>query len=102
MRKTLFASTFALLGLAAAVPTEAMPFPPLGEKAPSAITLTAGGCGIAFIADRGAAVDQMATMGIVHMPMAIAPTPTATGIARTAFTVAGAGGAAECASALER
>jgi hypothetical protein len=48
MRKTLFAATFALLGLAAAVPAEAMPFPPLGEEAPSAITLTAGGCGIGF------------------------------------------------------
>ena len=47
-RKTLFASTFALLGLAAAVPAGAMPFPPLGEEARSAITLTAGGCGIGF------------------------------------------------------
>jgi hypothetical protein len=48
MRETLFASVFALLGLAAALPAEAMPFPPLGEEAPSAITLTAGGCGIGF------------------------------------------------------
>ena len=48
MRKTLFASTLALLGLAAAVPAEAMAFPPPGEEAPSAITLIAGGCGIGF------------------------------------------------------
>jgi hypothetical protein len=48
MRNTVFASALALLGLAAAVPADAMPFPPLADQAPSAITLTAGGCGIGF------------------------------------------------------
>ena len=48
MRKILFASGFALFGLAVAAPAEAMPFPPLGAEAPSAIVLTAGGCGIGF------------------------------------------------------
>lgn len=48
MRNTVFASTLALLGLAAAVPADAMPFPSLADQAPSAITLTAGGCGIGF------------------------------------------------------
>ena len=48
MRKTLFASALALVGLAAAVPADAMPFPSLADQAPSAITLTAGGCGAGF------------------------------------------------------
>jgi hypothetical protein len=48
MRKTVFASALALLGLAAAVPADAMPFPPLADQTPSAITLTAGGCGGGF------------------------------------------------------
>jgi hypothetical protein len=48
MRKIMFASALALLGFAASVPAEAMPFPPLGDEAPPAITLTAGGCGIGF------------------------------------------------------
>ena len=47
MRTTLIASVFALAGLAAAAPSQAMPFAPAG-KAPSAITLTAGGCGAGF------------------------------------------------------
>jgi len=46
MRKLVFASALACLGLAAAVPAQAMPFPPLGDEAPPALTLTAGGCGI--------------------------------------------------------
>ena len=48
MRNIVFASGLALLGLAAAVPALAMPFPLLGDEAPSALTLTAGGCGIGF------------------------------------------------------
>jgi hypothetical protein len=48
MRNTLFAYALALLGLAAAVPADAMPFPSLADQAPSAITLTAGGCGVGF------------------------------------------------------
>jgi hypothetical protein len=48
MRNIVFASALALIGLAAAVPAQAMPFPPLGDQAPSALTLTAGGCGIGF------------------------------------------------------
>ena len=47
MRNILIASAFALAGLAAAAPSQAMPFAP-AEKAPSAITLTAGGCGAGF------------------------------------------------------
>jgi len=46
MRQLVFASALACLGLAAAVPAQAMPFPPLGDEAPPALTLTAGGCGI--------------------------------------------------------
>ena len=37
----------ALFALASA-PANAMPFPLLGDETPSAITLTAGGCGIGF------------------------------------------------------
>jgi hypothetical protein len=48
MRNIVFASALALIGLAAAVPAQAMPFPPLGEEAPSVLTPTAGGCGIGF------------------------------------------------------
>jgi hypothetical protein len=48
MRNIVFASALALIGLAAAVPAQAMPFPLLGDEAPSALTLTAGGCGIGF------------------------------------------------------
>ncbi len=48
MRNILFASAFALVGLATAVPAGAMPFPSLADQAPSAITLTAGGCGAGF------------------------------------------------------
>jgi hypothetical protein len=48
MRKILFASALALVGLATAVPAGAMPFPSLADQAPSAITLTAGGCGAGF------------------------------------------------------
>ena len=44
MRMLLFGSAFALL----AAPANAMPFPSLGDQAPSAITLTAGGCGVGF------------------------------------------------------
>jgi hypothetical protein len=47
MRTLLIGSAFALLG-AAAAPAKAMPFPSLADQAPSAITLTAGGCGIGF------------------------------------------------------
>ena len=53
MRNILIASAFALAGLAAAAPSEAMPFAPV-EKAPSAITLTAGGCGAGLHGDRTA------------------------------------------------
>jgi hypothetical protein len=53
----------------------------------------------ASIADRGAVAGQtVATTGIVHMPMGIVRTLTATDMDTTA---AGAGGAAGCASALE-
>jgi hypothetical protein len=48
MRKTVFVCALALLGFSAAVPAQAMPFPPLGDQNLSAITLTAGGCGIGF------------------------------------------------------
>jgi len=48
MRKILFASALALVGLATAVPAGAMPFPSLADQAPSAFTLTAGGCGAGF------------------------------------------------------
>jgi len=48
MRKTAFASALALLGLSAAVPAQAMPFPLLGDQPSPGITLTAGGCGIGF------------------------------------------------------
>jgi hypothetical protein len=44
MRNILIASAFALVGLSAAAPSQAMPFAP-ADKAPSAFTLTAGGCG---------------------------------------------------------
>jgi hypothetical protein len=46
MRKTMFVSALAFF--AAVIPAGAMPFPPLADEAPSAITLTAGGCGIGF------------------------------------------------------
>ena len=48
MRNVLLASAFALVGLSAAVPAHAMPFPSLADQVPSAITLTAGGCGLGF------------------------------------------------------
>jgi hypothetical protein len=48
MRNILFASALALVGLATAVPAGAMPFPSLADQTPSAITLTAGGCGAGF------------------------------------------------------
>jgi hypothetical protein len=48
MRKTLIASALPFFGLAGAVSAEAMPFPPLADQTPSAITLTAGGCGLGF------------------------------------------------------
>lgn len=44
MRNILIASAFAFVGLTAAAPSQAMPFAP-ADKAPSAFTLTAGGCG---------------------------------------------------------
>jgi hypothetical protein len=47
MRMLLTASALALIG-AAAAPANAMPFPSLADQAPSAITLTAGGCGVGF------------------------------------------------------
>jgi hypothetical protein len=47
MRNMLIASAFAVLGLSAAAPSQAMPFAP-ADKAPSAFTLTAGGCGAGF------------------------------------------------------
>ena len=47
MRTLLSGSVLALLG-AAAAPVNAMPFPSLADQVPSAITLTAGGCGIGF------------------------------------------------------
>jgi hypothetical protein len=47
MRNILIASAFALVGLSAAAPSQAMPFAP-ADKAPSAFTLTAGGCGGGF------------------------------------------------------
>jgi hypothetical protein len=47
VRTLLIGSAFALVGLAAAS-ADAMPFPPLADQTPSAITLTAGGCGIGF------------------------------------------------------
>ena len=48
MRKALFASALALVGLAAAGPAGAMPISPLASQASSGITLAAGGCGIGF------------------------------------------------------
>jgi hypothetical protein len=47
MRTLLIGSIFGVLGLAAAS-ADAMPFPPIADPAPPAITLTAGGCGIGF------------------------------------------------------
>ncbi|HZZ60919.1 MAG TPA: hypothetical protein VFE63_07070 [Roseiarcus sp.] len=47
MQKTLIASAFALMGLSAAVPAQAMPFPPLTD-AQSSVTLVAMGCGPGF------------------------------------------------------
>ena len=47
MRNILIASAFAVLGLSAAAPSQAMPFAP-ADKAPSPFTLTAGGCGPGF------------------------------------------------------
>ena len=47
MRNILIASAFALVGLSAAAPSQAMPFAP-ADKAPSAFTLAAGGCGGGF------------------------------------------------------
>jgi hypothetical protein len=44
MRKTLTASALALLGLVAAAPVQAMPFPPL-SGGQSGVTLAAYGCG---------------------------------------------------------
>jgi hypothetical protein len=48
MRNIVFASALALVGFAAAAPVHSMPFPALADQVPSAITLTAGGCGIGF------------------------------------------------------
>ena len=88
MRNTVFASAFALLGFAAAVPADAMPFPSLADQAPSAITLAAGGCGAGFHRGRMADAD---------------PTAALTGITRTPILMAGiAGGAAACASATDQ
>ena len=47
MRNILIASAFAVAGLMSAAPSQAMPFAP-ADKAPSAFTLTAGGCGAGF------------------------------------------------------
>ena len=47
MRTLLSRSDFALL-CAAAAPANAMPFPSFADQVSSAITLTAGGCGIGF------------------------------------------------------
>lgn len=47
MQKTLIASALALMGLSAAVPAQAMPFPPLTDGQAS-VTLVAMGCGAGF------------------------------------------------------
>ena len=47
MRNILIASAFALAGLSAAAPSQAMPFAP-ADRTPSMLTLTAGGCGPGF------------------------------------------------------
>jgi hypothetical protein len=47
MRNILIASAFALVGMSAMAPAQAMPFAP-ADKTPSAFTLTAGGCGAGF------------------------------------------------------
>ena len=59
MRNILIASAFALVGLSAAAPSQAMPFAP-ADKAPSAITLTAGGCGAGFHRGPNGGAGQMA------------------------------------------
>lgn len=46
MRKAIYASAIALLGLAA-LPVQAMPIAPLSGASPD-ITLVAGGCGVGF------------------------------------------------------
>jgi len=46
MRTTLIASLFALIGLAAAAPSQAMPFAPADEA--GGVTLVAYGCGAGF------------------------------------------------------
>ena len=91
MRNTVSLSALALLGLAAAVPAHAMPFPPLADQAPSAITLTAGGCGIGF--HRGP-YGGCRPNGGGHHAYGITRT-----LAPTAITAAVAGGAAGCGSA---
>jgi hypothetical protein len=47
MRRILIASLFALTGLAAAAPSQAMPFPP-ADEAGASLTLVAYGCGPGF------------------------------------------------------
>ena len=47
MRNILIASAFALVGLSAAAPSQAMPFAP-ADEAPVRVTLIAGGCGAGF------------------------------------------------------
>jgi hypothetical protein len=47
MRNILIASAFALVGLAAAAPSQAMPFAP-ADKAGANVTLVAYGCGAGF------------------------------------------------------
>jgi hypothetical protein len=47
MQKTLIASALALMGLSAAAPAQAMPFPPLSDGQ-SGVTLVAMGCGPGF------------------------------------------------------
>ena len=87
MRKILFASALALVGLATAVPAGAMPFPSLADQAPSAITLTAGGCGAGFHRGPNGGCRPNGGGAYAH-PYARTPMPAAT-----------AGGAAACASA---
>ncbi len=82
MRKAIYASAIALLGLAA-LPVQAMPIAPLSGASPD-ITLVAGGCGAGFHRGpyggcvRNAAVVVGAPVVVAPVaPVVVAPAPRA-------------------------
>ena len=94
--KHAFVASVAFLGLAA-VPAAAMPVAPLMDV-PSAITLTAGGCGIGFHrGPYGGCRPNGGYYAYGYRPYAYGYRPYGYG-----FTAAAAGGAAGCASAPEK